>query len=56
VETLMDEMIENKPQYPISYMIDWLSEKKAKLPEVLNTNSRDPDFWRNYWQTDCLKW
>lgn len=37
-------------------MISWLEEKKSQLPEVSNIKAKDPDFWRNYWQTDCVKW
>jgi thiopurine S-methyltransferase len=26
------------------------------MPEVKNSNAKDPQFWKNYWQTDCVRW
>ena len=37
-------------------MIEWLEKKKNSLPEVSNMKAKDPNFWRNYWQTDAIKW
>jgi hypothetical protein len=56
VVKLLEEMTEKKPEYPLTNMVDWLEEKKSNLPEVYNTKAADPDFWRNYWQTDSIKW
>ena len=40
-------MMQEKPEYPMSYMIEWLNSEKGKLPEVSNTKAKDPDFGRS---------
>ena len=46
LNNLIAKMSEDKPEFPLSFMIDWLHLEKSKLPEVSNTKAKDPDFWK----------
>ena len=49
-------MQDQKPEFPLTYMIDYLNVEKNKLPEVSNTKAKDPDFWKKYWETNSIRW
>ena len=56
LQTILKRMEQDKPDFPLEYLKNELDAAQQRLPEVSNINAGDPDFWINYWETDCVTW
>jgi thiopurine S-methyltransferase len=53
---LTTHLVQARPDYPLQFMTEFLTAQQAELPEIMNVNAADPEFWINYWETDKVTW